>query len=273
MSLRHENLTHFLLKSTNPGETIKFVVGPNGNAGDSLIVYGTLLLLDSLGIKANLHIPTDSFDKNDRIFYTGGGNFVPYYKNCREFFLNNQHVRQIVLLPHTIDGQIDLLAKFGSNVVLFARERVSFRHLTKYMKYPENAYIDHDLAFRVGPTSIQSLTGGKVETKTGTGTLHAFRKDKETTNNHPIPSDNKDISLLVINGDREITAQGFIRRSRAMLKAIEPFEEVETDRLHVAIASALLGKNITLHRNSYFKNQAVYDYSLKPYFSRIKLAQ
>lgn len=40
---------------------------------------------------------------------------------------------------------------------------------------------------------------------------------------------------------------------------------MRTDRLHVAIAGALLGKSVELHANSYFKNRAVYQFSLRSF--------
>ena len=153
MALRHENLIRFLLDTTRPGEIIKLVCNP-GNAGDSLIALGTLLLMDSLGLRVELHEPKEIFNENDQIFYGGGGNFVPYWSDCREFLLHNQHVNQLVLLPHTVKDQGEVLKQLGANMILFARERRSFRHLKRTMRYPNNAYIDHDLAFAIGPTTV-----------------------------------------------------------------------------------------------------------------------
>ena len=101
MALRHENLIRFLLDTTSPGETIQYIPNP-GNAGDSLISLGTLQLMDSLGLRVELHNHKESFGKKDRVFFGGGGNFVPYYKACRELILRNTHVQQLVLLPHTV---------------------------------------------------------------------------------------------------------------------------------------------------------------------------
>ena len=266
MSLRHENLIRFLLDSTSPGETLKLVCNP-GNAGDSLIALGTLLLLDSLGLRVSIHQPQESFDVNDRIFYGGGGNFVPYYKACREFFMRNRHVRQLVLLPHTVNGQRDILQQLPANVILFAREQRSFRHLTRCMTYPDNARIDHDLAFAIGPTAIRALIGS--ERPESSGTLHAYRRDREATT-IVIPPDNRDISAICRLPGNTQTLNGIVNSSAAMLNAIAPYETVKTNRLHVAIASALMGKQTILSRNSYFKNKQIYKYSLKPHFQNIK---
>ena len=47
-----------------------------------------------------------------------------------------------------------------------------------------------------------------------------------------------------------------------LLRAIDQFASVRTDRLHVAIAAAMLGKTVELYDNSYYKNRAVFDFSL-----------
>jgi hypothetical protein len=50
-----------------------------------------------------------------------------------------------------------------------------------------------------------------------------------------------------------------------LFEVIGSHSRIQTDRLHVAIAGALLGREVHLHPNSYYKNQAVYDYSLEQY--------
>ena len=54
------------------------------------------------------------------------------------------------------------------------------------------------------------------------------------------------------------------------LNAIAPFEEVKTNRLHIAIASVILGKKTTLYDNIYFKKREIYKYSIAPHFSDIR---
>jgi len=259
MGLRHENLIRFLLDTTSPGETIQYVANP-GNAGDSLIALGTLQLMDSLGLRVKIRGLTEPFGKNDRVFYGGGGNFVPYYSQCREFILRNSHVQQLVLLPHTVDEQSDVLKQIGPNVVLFARERCSFQHITQHMRYPENARIDHDLAFAIGPTTIHSLITPEMQLRGAN--LNAFRTDNEATG-ALIPADNKDLSLSCITTGNTQTLEGILNTSRNLFNALAPFEKVQTNRLHVAIASALLGKETILRNNIYFKNKAIFNYSIK----------
>ncbi len=47
-----------------------------------------------------------------------------------------------------------------------------------------------------------------------------------------------------------------------MINFLEEYKVVNTDRLHVAILASLLGKEVNFYPNSYYKNEAVYNYSL-----------
>ena len=51
--------------------------------------------------------------------------------------------------------------------------------------------------------------------------------------------------------------------SKIFIDTIDKFEIVVTDRLHVAICATKLNKKVFLIDNSYGKNSAVYNYSLK----------
>ncbi|MEI4920606.1 hypothetical protein Q8G81_34160, partial [Klebsiella pneumoniae] len=50
--------------------------------------------------------------------------------------------------------------------------------------------------------------------------------------------------------------------TRCMINFLEEYKVVNTDRLHVAILASLLGKEVNFYPNSYYKNEAVYNYSL-----------
>ncbi|WP_216639019.1 hypothetical protein, partial [Flammeovirga sp. SJP92] len=43
---------------------------------------------------------------------------------------------------------------------------------------------------------------------------------------------------------------------------INEYQAVHTNRLHVAIAASLLDKEVTLYEGNYYKNRAVYEFSL-----------
>ena len=135
------------------------------------------------------------------------------------------------------------------------------------MRYPKNVNIDHDLAFAIGPTTVQSLVNPELQLCKSN--LNAFRTDAEATD-LDIPQDNQDLSKLCKKANNTQTLKGITDTTRAMLNAIAPFNEVKTNRLHIAIASVILGKETTLYDNIYFKNREIYKYSMAPHFSNIQ---
>src|SRR5689334_18343918 len=92
---------------------------PNaGNAGDALISAGTTHLFRRHGINFEAVPDISRFDgRNKIVCYGGGGNLVPLYDVARNIIapLHGQAER-FFILPHTIDGNADLLSEFGSNV-------------------------------------------------------------------------------------------------------------------------------------------------------------
>ena len=88
------------------------------------------------------------------------------------------------------------------------------------------------------------------------GECNVFRTDKEKSS-IKIPCNNIDLSLTLIDDKKDIKEM-----SISMIKYISEYETINTNRLHVAIVSSLLGKNVNFYRNSYYKNKAMYEYSL-----------
>ncbi|MDD5056121.1 MAG: hypothetical protein PHZ00_07710, partial [Candidatus Peribacteraceae bacterium] len=152
-------------------------------------------------------------------------------------------------LPMTMTGekQKALLRTLGKTVTIFCRERESYNFIKHHWLHAnEQLFLSHDLALDLDYSPF---------TKTpGEGTLHAFRTDLERTD-RGLPPDNTDISL---QGTVSTPINNFLR-------IIAAKREVHTNRLHVAIAAACMGKDVHLYPNSYGKNRWVYEYSLKTY--------
>lgn len=217
-----------------------------GNCGDSLIWHGSLHLLRNHRITFHNRQP-DNAPENEILFIDGGGNFIDLYDDVRSFVRENiDQYRSITLLPHTIMGnkQAALLQSLPSKVTIFCRERVSYEFTKKFANYAK-VFLWHDCAFycdlgRSAPS--------------GRGTLLAFRTDAESTR-IKLPANNFDLSK---NGYATKPLSDF-------LSVLRTFNRVDTNRLHIAIAAARLGKEVILYPNSYYKNKAVYEYSLYNY--------
>ena len=57
-----------------------------GNYGDSLIWHGTKILLNKLNIIED-YVEISSQKKNNVLFLDGGGNFVDYYSDVKNFLI------------------------------------------------------------------------------------------------------------------------------------------------------------------------------------------
>lgn len=220
-----------------------------GNYGDSVIFHGTMKLLDSLNISVDF-AEMESQNLNDILFIDGGGNFVDYYSDVKNFLIKkSDDYKEIIILPHTIFGQnqIDLINNINTPMTIFCREKITAELLFGNVK-KHNIYLSHDCAFY---NDFQDYKNDITDTSK---ILNAFREDVESVNKN-IPDDNDDISK---DGWAKMPLEGFLNK-------INNRYTVNTDRLHVAIVSTLLGKNVKFYSNSYFKNKAVYEYSLEKY--------
>ncbi len=214
----------------------------SGNYGDSFIWHGTKKLLLSLNISER-YVNISSPKYNNVLFIDGGGNFVDYYSNIKDFLIKKPDLySEIVILPHTIFGekQIEVLNNISSNLTVFCREKVSVKFLEKEL-INGKIYLWHDCAFYndFSPTPL------------GKGVFNVFRSDKESIL-HILPEPNNDLSY-----------NGYATKPLSeLIDILRKYEQINTDRLHIAIGATLLGKQVKLFPNSYYKNKAVFDYSL-----------
>lgn len=217
----------------------------SGNYGDSLIWHGTKKLLSILNIKEHC-VDISSPKNNEILFIDGGGNLVDYYSDVRNFLIKKPALySEILILPHTIFGekQVEILNNVSSKLTVFCRERVSAKFLDDKLKHAE-VYLWHDCAFYNEFAPILS----------GSGALNAFRLDIESVLN----------TQHELNID--ISQNGYATKPLdELIGILQEFEQVNTDRLHIAIAATLLGKKVKLFPNSYYKNKAVFEYSLKKF--------
>jgi GT2 family glycosyltransferase/exopolysaccharide biosynthesis predicted pyruvyltransferase EpsI len=224
----------------DPPELV-FVRG-RGNLGDELIWAGTRELLNGrayreIGIE---ELPATS---GHTALICGGGGFCHPYHELMPHILAVAEMRfeRVILLPSTFDTSVDAVreALEGTRAVIFARERGSYSQIQSLC----DARLAHDTSFFFDYDSYR---------QTGSGVLHAFRTDTESSDERPIPPENDDISLTASTLE-------------SWLRTISRHAVVRTDRAHVMIAAALLGKTVEFACGSYFKVPAIAAYALSDF--------
>jgi exopolysaccharide biosynthesis predicted pyruvyltransferase EpsI len=234
----------------------------SGNSGDGFIAHATYELFKAHGIKFTTHRQTDTVE-GETILIGGGGNLVEgRYGDVANLIRRHSKNNKIILLPHTIVGFADVLSETHRNLTVFCREPVSYQMALLNGASPANTHLSHDVAFFLNDEYFSKFFDS------GAGVLQAWRTDGEMAGQLEIPEGNIDISLSW-NGDLWTSPDFCLNVTNSMAAFIAPFETVQTDRLHVAILSAYLRKNVFLSPNAYYKNRAIFEHSLEPRFSKV----
>ncbi|MGH8812916.1 MAG: polysaccharide pyruvyl transferase family protein [Advenella sp.] len=230
-----------------------------GNFGDGLIGLGTLCLFDEIGVspKTQDTMVDSAIPDTDYIIVGGSGGWFDglwgHYATILDGFF--ERGGQALILPSTVKGFEAFFEKYASQITIFARERVSYEHLKSIKGMRGRVFLCHDLAFA---TDFSLFNIHVLEHRSGR--LNLFREDEEARSAEHY-THNYDLSLLW-NGISWADKAMCTRRLSPLVDLMSQFELVYTDRLHMSILGTLLGCKVTMHPSSYFKNKAVYDYSL-----------
>lgn len=242
------------IREFTQGQRIIFIVNA-GNWGDGLIRYATERFFLQRGFdftaipfKDALETTRDQLEllcdsKEVRAVYSGGGVFFQKYRMHRTMPGLLAKTDAMLVLPHSFSVPIKKLG-FRPQDVLFRRDR------DHSISVAPRSLFCHDMAL-----SLPLIAAPHPKEKIG----YFFRTDRERASNQPLPNGNRDIS-------QEGTEQKPVSE---FFTAISEYSEVHTDRLHVSIAAALMGRSVHLYANSYFKNLSIYESSLAAAFPNV----
>lgn len=223
---------------------VHYIANP-GNTGDAVIARATGEVFGRLGISLD--------EGSDVIVLGGGGNLIPRYRNMRDVLEKMPRSgKKIIILPVTAYGCFPLMGEF-EDLTLLAREGVTW-HLAR--EAGVKSFLCHDMAFELD----LEWWGGQPD-RDSRELLRNFRRDSESAGGEMRNEEgNRDLSEEL--GNRWWTLESAAGPSREFISEINLYRRVETDRLHVGIVAACLGKEVRLFPNAYFKNEAVYGNSL-----------
>lgn len=236
---------------------ILFFVNP-GNWGDSLIREGAEEFLRQYEFSYRLIRFKDIIKNRRRVedeiksvnhanpvmIYNGCGAFTPHYSSLvtRIAELSNNFSTSI-FLPSTY--AVDMArCGFSSNSIFFVRDKFESQQMMP------QAQFCHDMAFFLNPEPKHE----------GDGDVWCLRRDAEMPAGSKLPYNNVDISRL--GRAHTPVAPLFDRLSLA--------KRIYTNRLHLGIAGALLGREVQLFANDYFKIRAIFHSSIEPHFPNVQ---
>lgn len=269
---------------------------PNrGNAGDGMICAATWQLFDRTELTTQV---STRVGRGAGVFiFGGGGNLVPLYRDganiLREALAHDYE--RIVILPHTLRGNQELLSLFDDRVHVFCRDLTSLDLVSAHAPRAHR-YLADDLAIALdveaalrpswsrftlaslvirAPLWIKSRRRKRLrnwlrdtaEIRPAADALKLMRADQESTFSTEAAR-SQDLSGLYLSKFKSRVEAEWITRD--FLRVLERASAVETDRLHIAVGASLLGRRVRMHDNSYGKNRAVYELSLRDRFPNLE---
>lgn len=254
----------------------EFCYMPNsGNMGDALIAAATLNWFNKNKLKYH-RITKEEFPK--KFVYGGGGGWINLWvKSYKPIMEKMSKAEKIIVLPSSFENVPEFIDILDERFVIFCREQKSYDYLIS-QNTKAKIILDHDMAFRLDkdfkpqpiPTSrkLKKLTKKlKKATSTLPQEVKLFRTDSEALDNKKTDFDLSDALGWFSPYETKETLDF---AATTMLNFVSSFKTIQTDRLHVAIASTLMGKDIMLFDNSYGKCSGVYKQTLHR-FDNVKI--
>lgn len=232
-----------IIKSYHTSD-IYFLTG-RGNTGDLLIYEGTRAVLSSLDISYKEIDIFDAVNNNGKLaLMCGGGAWCSTYHEIMPSQLKviERNFDNVIVLPSSYDISVDEVreALSGSKALFMAREMESYNEIKDIC----NAKLMHDHAMYFDYSKY-------IKQNNGNDILNAFRTDNEknVSESFKIPDNNIDISSTMSS-------------LTDWLNIISSYETIYTDRAHIMIAGAMLGKKVYYQSSNYHKVTEIAKFSL-----------
>ena len=245
-----------------------FAYIPNsGNMGDMLIASATMQFFDRNKLRWR---QVQSLDESpEAVVYGGGGIWTADYEwSWSKLLPVFARAKRVVILPSSFNDCRKLIDAMDERFVVFCREKKSYDYLTS-MNKKAKIFLDHDMAFRMQKKILDLapvIFDGEREVlhRVAEGmrkvprVARFMREDCESAGKYETDFDLSAAGYSDFNASR-----GYIDfNAQLMLCAVDAADAVITDRLHVGIAGALMGKEVYMLDNTYGKLSNVYKNSM-----------
>lgn len=283
----------------------EFYFLPNqGNLGDIVISFSEFQYFDSNKFNYKC-FDVSNLLKNNRKFnlvYGGGGLwhslYKPYYQNILNIF-KSSNLKKCVILPSSFYDCEDVLEVLDERFTVFCREEQSFDYCIKLnnkanfiladdmvinanfeeLRHPlvnKSALLQANKMVLDGIENIADFYSNVVKKA-----LHELKQYSNFEVGYLLRNDNESVFKKSHIIAKNIDPSGFAGGhacdnalntllTKLFLTIISQFDIVITDRLHIGICAAKLGKKTLLIDNSYKKLSNVYNNSMKG-FSNVQV--
>lgn len=223
----------------------------SGNWGDALIHAGQAEFLHDIGVDV-IQIPVQKLQrskpiktalkrwiKRERAIVTGSGAYRDVYARPAELAQAAKRFAHVLVMPSSYPFR----PSYDANRTTYWR-----RDDLESMGAVPEARFCHDMAFYLQPAPRDVTQDVGV----------FFRADAERTDMEPPP------------GNIDISAEGTHKSDiEPLLDRIGACRVVHTNRLHVGIGAALLGREVHVYPGSNRKIEAMFKASLEPYYQDV----
>lgn len=226
----------------------------HGNLGDKLIHAGTRQLLDGLGVKRKIMLMHEA-EGGDLALISGGGAWCRTWENfmAEQLPIIESKYNKVIVLPssYQMTGKIFTTILNSRKTTFCVREMVSYNLLQYQFNRRGNNIpfvLMHDMAFHYDFSEYRDRLGGNGN-GAGDRVLNSYRLDDERV---PMvyPTNNNDTSRM------NCTLEDWLTH-------LCEYDIIKTDRAHVMIAAAMIGKMVLYRASNYHKVPAIADFSLK----------
>lgn len=213
----------------------------SGNMGDHLIHAGTRRLLAGVAYR---EVSLEKLDgtQGELGIIVGSGAWCRAYHHLPKYLPHvERQFERVVIFPSSFEVSEESVRQALENTkaLVFARERESYEQIRKLCR----SDLAHDCALFFDYTPYTGQSKALL--------LTAYRTDPEASG-RPLPQDNDDISVTCESLDE-------------FLWTISRHEVIETDRAHVMMAAAILGKRVYYTSSNYHKVPALAEFNLNNY--------
>jgi exopolysaccharide biosynthesis predicted pyruvyltransferase EpsI len=242
-TMPHTDLETSRVKLLNAlaGATDITLIRNPGNMGDHLIHAGTRRLLADLAYREVSLLNVEGV-RGELGIIVGSGAWCRAYNHLTKYLPRiERQFERVVIFPSSFDIADKSVRQVltQTKALVFARERSSYQQILALCQ----SDLAHDCALFFDYTPYRGQSQAAL--------LTAYRTDPEAAG-RPIPEGNDDISVTCESLDE-------------FLWTISRHEIIETDRAHVMIAAAQLGKRVYYNSSNYHKVPALAEFNLPDY--------